>query len=37
VADAADLLRDVLWSFTYQEPFIRRYYLVRNGNRAADG
>jgi DNA-binding GntR family transcriptional regulator len=34
VADAADLLRDVHWSFTYQEPFIRRYYLVRNGKRA---
>ncbi len=24
--EAADLLRDVHWSFTYQEPFIRRYY-----------
>ena len=26
VSGAADLLRDVHWSFSYQEPFIRRYY-----------
>jgi DNA-binding GntR family transcriptional regulator len=26
VGAAADLLRDVHWSFTYQEPFVRRYY-----------
>jgi len=26
VAEAADLLRDVHWSFSYQEPYIRRYY-----------
>jgi DNA-binding GntR family transcriptional regulator len=32
VGDAADLLRDVHWSFSYQEPFIRRYYAVRNGS-----
>jgi DNA-binding GntR family transcriptional regulator len=32
VGDAADLLRDVHWSFGYQEPFIRRYYAVRNGS-----
>ena len=28
VGEAADLLRDVHWSFSYQEPFIRRYYAV---------
>jgi DNA-binding GntR family transcriptional regulator len=26
VREAADLLRDVHWSFRHQEPFIRRYY-----------
>jgi len=26
IGEAADLLRDVHWSFSYQEPFIRRYY-----------
>jgi DNA-binding GntR family transcriptional regulator len=26
VGEAADLLRDVHWSYSYQEPFIRRYY-----------
>jgi len=31
VAAAADLLRDVHWSFTYQEPFVRRYYAAHNG------
>jgi len=35
--DAADLLRDVHWSFPYQEPFIRRYYAAstedENGRR----
>ena len=36
VGDAADLLRDVHWSFSYQEPFIRRYYVVRNGKPGAD-
>ncbi len=28
-AEAADLLRDVHWSFTVQEPYIRRYYAAR--------
>jgi DNA-binding GntR family transcriptional regulator len=28
VGAAADLLRDVHWSFPYQEPFVRRYYLA---------
>jgi len=26
IKEAADHLRDVHWSFTIQEPFIRRYY-----------
>jgi DNA-binding GntR family transcriptional regulator len=26
IVQAADYLRDVHWSFSYQEPFIRRYY-----------
>jgi len=26
IGDAADLLRDVHWSYSYQEPYIRRYY-----------
>jgi DNA-binding GntR family transcriptional regulator len=26
IPEAADLLRDVHWSYSYQEPFIRRYY-----------
>jgi DNA-binding GntR family transcriptional regulator len=29
---AADYLRDVHWSYTYQEPFIRRYYAAVNGD-----
>jgi DNA-binding GntR family transcriptional regulator len=29
VGDAADLLRDVHWSFAYQEPFIRQYYAAQ--------
>jgi DNA-binding GntR family transcriptional regulator len=38
VAAAADLLRDVHWSFTYQEPFVRRYYHLQNaGATAEDG
>jgi DNA-binding GntR family transcriptional regulator len=36
VAEAADLLRDVHWSFTYQEPYIRRYYAARNVDEAMD-
>jgi len=32
VAEAADLLRDVHWSFTVQEPFIRRYYAARESD-----
>lgn len=31
VVEAADYLRDVHWSFTCQEPFIRRYYAAANG------
>lgn len=30
--EAADLLRDIHWSYTYQEPFIRRYYAASTGN-----
>lgn len=33
--EAADLLRDVHWSFTYQEPFIRRYYAAATSGDAA--
>jgi DNA-binding GntR family transcriptional regulator len=29
---AADLLRDIHWSYSYQEPFIRRYYAASTGN-----
>ena len=36
VGEAADLLRDVHWSFSYQEPFIRRYYAVANGHTRED-
>jgi DNA-binding GntR family transcriptional regulator len=36
VGEAADLLREVHWSFSYQEPFIRRYYAARNGTTAGD-
>lgn len=32
VGEAADLLRDVHWSFSYQEPYIRRYYAARDGD-----
>jgi DNA-binding GntR family transcriptional regulator len=32
VAEAADLLRDVHWSYTVQEPFIRRYYAARESD-----
>jgi DNA-binding GntR family transcriptional regulator len=31
-AEAADLLRDVHWNYSYQEPFVRRYYLAQEGN-----
>ena len=31
---AADFLRDVHWSFAYQEPFIRRYYALSTGGKA---
>jgi DNA-binding GntR family transcriptional regulator len=30
VGAAADLLRDVHWSFTYQESFVRRYYAAQS-------
>jgi DNA-binding GntR family transcriptional regulator len=36
VGDAADLLRDVHWSFSYQEAFIRLYYAAQLGDAAAD-
>ena len=36
VAAAADLLRDVHWSFSYQEAFVRRYYAAQTGAAAAD-
>lgn len=32
VREAADLLRDVHWSFEYQERYIRRYYAAISGN-----
>ena len=32
VAEAADLLRDVHWSYAVQEPFIRRYYAARESD-----
>lgn len=32
VAEAADLLRDVHWNYSYQEPFVRRYYVAQEGN-----
>ena len=31
VDEAADLLRDVHWNYSYQEPFVRRYYLAHEG------
>lgn len=31
VKEAADLLRDVHWSFNHQEPYIRRYYAAASG------
>jgi len=31
VVEGADFLRDVHWSFSHQEPFIRRYYAARSG------
>ena len=36
VGEAADLLRDVHWSFPYQEPFIRRYYAAIDEAPAAE-
>ncbi len=36
VAEAADLLRDVHWSYRVQEPFIRRYYAARESDAAPD-
>jgi DNA-binding GntR family transcriptional regulator len=36
VGEAADLLRDVHWSFSYQEPFVRRYYAARSVDAAAE-
>jgi DNA-binding GntR family transcriptional regulator len=35
VGAAADLLRDVHWSFSYQEAFVRRYYTAQTGEAAA--
>ena len=35
VGAAADLLRDVHWSFSYQEPFVRRYYTLQSSDAAA--
>ncbi len=35
VGAAADLLRDVHWSFTYQEQFVRRYYTAQTARLAA--
>ena len=32
VGAAADLMRDVHWSFSYQEFFVRRYYKAQNGD-----
>src|SRR5207249_6871136 len=32
VGAAADLMRDVHWSFSYQELFVRRYYKAQNGD-----
>lgn len=29
VAEAAELLRDVHWNYSYQEPFVRQYYLAQ--------
>ena len=34
---AADLLRDVHWSFSYQESFVRRYYTAQSAHAAAGG
>ena len=36
VGAAADLLRDVHWSFGYQEPFVRRYYAAQSGDAAEE-
>ena len=36
VREAADLLRDVHWSFSHQEPYIRRYYAAITGNARGD-
>jgi DNA-binding GntR family transcriptional regulator len=36
VGGAADLLRDVHWSFKYQEPYIRRYYAASANAAATD-
>ena len=32
VGAAADLMRDVHWSFSYQESFVRRYYKAQNAD-----
>lgn len=37
VTEAADFLRDVHWSFSYQEPWVRRYYAASAEARAAPG
>lgn len=37
VREAADLLRDVHWSFTHQEPYIHRYYAAIEGNGGPPG
>jgi DNA-binding GntR family transcriptional regulator len=35
IIEAADFLRDVHWSFSHQEPFIRRYYAARSSEAGA--
>jgi len=35
VGAAADLMRDVHWSFSYQEAYVRRYYTAQNADAAA--
>jgi DNA-binding GntR family transcriptional regulator len=37
IIEGADFLRDVHWSFSHQEPFIRRYYAARSGEAEAGG
>ena len=37
VAEAADYVRDVHWSYAVQEPWIRRYYEAQNGSPGGKG